>query len=84
MRTELYSDLWFREGSSDKVYYLKLISDGGNKWQVTVAYGKRLNCNANNTTDKFMKPVDHPTANKMYEKLLKQKLAKGYEILEQS
>ena len=67
--------LGFTEGSSDKVYYLWL-TGSNDEWNVRCKYGKRWN--ANNTHYKFDSPVNHAEAEDMYEKLLHQKLKKGY------
>ena len=67
--------LSYQEGSSDKVYEAEL-KDEGNGWIVVFAYGRR-----GNTLTMGMKtksPVGYEVAKKEYDKLVKSKIAKGY------
>jgi len=67
--------LSYQEGSSDKVYEAEL-KDEGNGWIVVFAYGRR-----GNTLTMGMKtksPVEYDVAKKEYDKLVKSKIAKGY------
>jgi ATP-dependent DNA ligase len=67
--------LYYREGSSDKVYQAA-IEPAGNQFVVTFAYGRR---GATLTTGtKTSAPVDYATAQKIYTKLVGAKKAKGY------
>ena len=67
--------LYYREGSSDKVYQAA-IKPAGNQFVVTFAYGRR---GATLTTGtKPSAPVDYATAQKIYVKLVGEKQAKGY------
>src|ERR1035441_5424786 len=67
--------LYYREGSSDKVYQAA-IEPAGNQFVVNFAYGRR---GATLTTGtKTSSPVDYDTAKKIYTKLVGEKKAKGY------
>lgn len=67
--------LYFRDGSSDKVYNATLeAKDGG--FVVNFAYGRR---GASLTTgSKTDSPVDYAKAKKAFDKLVQEKTAKGY------
>ena len=67
--------LYFREGSSDKIYQAAIEpKDGG--CVVTFAYGRRGSTLSTGT--KTQSPVSHAEAKAIYEKLVKEKTAKGY------
>jgi bifunctional non-homologous end joining protein LigD len=67
--------LYFKEGSSDKVYQAS-IEEKGDKFVVNFAYGRRGTAlNAGTKTDS---PVAFDEAKKIYDKLLREKTAKGY------
>ena len=67
--------LYYREGSSDKVYQAA-IEPAGNQFVVNFAYGRR---GATLTTGtKTSSPVDYAAAKKIYTKLVGEKKAKGY------
>ena len=67
--------LYYREGSSDKVYQAA-IEPAGNRFVVNFAYGRR---GATLTTGtKTSSPVDYAAAKKIYGKLVSEKKAKGY------
>ena len=67
--------LYYREGSSDKVYQAA-IEPAGNQFVVNFAYGRR---GATLTTGtKTSSPVDYAAAKKIYTKLVGEKIAKGY------
>jgi bifunctional non-homologous end joining protein LigD len=67
--------LYYREGSSDKVYQAA-IEPAGNQFVVNFAYGRR---GATLTTGtKTSSPVDYAAAKKIYTKLVSEKKAKGY------
>ena len=69
--------LFYREGSSDKVYHASIESkDSG--FVVNFAYGRRGN--ALTTGTKTSSPVDLPSAQKIFDKLVKEKTAKGYTV----
>jgi predicted DNA-binding WGR domain protein len=67
--------LYFREGSSDKVYQCA-IEPAGERFVVNFAYGRRGS--TLNTGTKTNVPVDYETAEKVFNKLVKEKTAKGY------
>ena len=67
--------LYYREGTSDKVYRVSLEErDGG--YVVNFAYGRRGS--TLNTGTKTTSPVYHDAARLIYDKLVKEKMAKGY------
>jgi bifunctional non-homologous end joining protein LigD len=67
--------LYYREGSSDKVYQAA-IEPAGNQFVVNFAYGRQ---GATLTTGtKTSSPVDYAAAKKIYVKLVSEKKAKGY------
>ncbi len=67
--------LYYREGNSDKVYQASLESkDGG--FVVNFAFGRRGS--TLNTGTKTSAPVDYDTAKTNYDKLVREKQAKGY------
>ncbi len=68
--------LYFRQGTSDKVYQASLEEAGDGKFAVNFAYGRR---GATFTTGtKTQEPVDYASAKKIYDKLVKSKTVKGY------
>ena len=67
--------LYYREGSSDKVYQAS-IEPQGELFVVNFAYGRRGS--TMNTGTKTPTPVDYATAKKMHDKLVREKVAKGY------
>jgi len=69
------ASLHFREGSSDKVYHAA-IEPRGEGYLVTFAYGRRGN--TLNTGSKTARPVSLAEATRLFDKLVKSKLAKGY------
>jgi bifunctional non-homologous end joining protein LigD len=70
------ASLHYREGTSDKVYYAA-IEPKGDGYLVTFAYGRRGNTLTTGT--KTTHPVNFAEANKVFDKLVASKLAKGYE-----
>jgi len=67
--------LFFKEGSSDKVYRAAIEpKDGG--YVVNFAYGRRGS--TMNTGTKTTSPVTSDEAQRIYEKLVREKTAKGY------
>ncbi|MEI6278721.1 MAG: DNA ligase [Verrucomicrobiae bacterium] len=69
--------LYFREGSSDKVYRAAIEPrDGG--YVVNFAYGRRGS--TLNTGTKTSCPVYYDAARMIYDKLVREKLAKGYTL----
>ena len=69
------TSLYFREGSSDKIYQAA-IEPQGEGYIVTFAYGRRGSTLSTGT--KTMSPVSLAKATKDFDKLVASKLAKGY------
>ena len=67
--------LYYREGSSDKVYQAS-IEPAGELFVVNFAFGRRGS--TLNTGTKTQTPVDYDTATRIYTKLVNDKRAKGY------
>jgi bifunctional non-homologous end joining protein LigD len=67
--------LYYREGSSDKVYQARLESVG-ELFVVNFAYGRRGSTLG--TGVKTSSPVDYETAKRTFDKLVREKMAKGY------
>ncbi len=75
MQTEKVT-LYFKQGTSDKVYSAALEDAGNHTFVVNFAYGRR---GATLTTGtKTKEPVDYAAAKKIYDKLVKSKTAEGY------
>ena len=68
--------LYFREGNSDKVYQCAIEPAGDGRFAVTFAYGRRGG--TLNTGCKTTSPVDYDEAKRIYDKLVREKTAKGY------
>jgi bifunctional non-homologous end joining protein LigD len=71
----MQTTLYYREGSSDKVYQVA-IEPKDSQFVVNFAYGRRGTTLQTGT--KTSTPVDHATAVKVFEKLVRAKQAKGY------
>lgn len=67
--------LYYREGSSDKVYQCQ-IEPAGERFTVNFAYGRRGS--TLNTGTKTNVPVDFDSAQRIFDKLVKEKKSKGY------
>jgi bifunctional non-homologous end joining protein LigD len=67
--------LYYREGSSDKVYQAS-IEPRAEGFVVNIAYGRRGSTMTTGT--KTQLPVDHDTATRIFKKLVNEKKAKGY------
>jgi len=67
--------LYFKEGSSDKEYHLQLVEKNG-KYVVNFQYGRVGNALKDGT--KTPTPVSLEDAENIYDKILKEKVAKGY------
>jgi bifunctional non-homologous end joining protein LigD len=67
--------LYYREGSSDKVYQCS-IEQSGQSFVVNFAYGRRGTTMQTGT--KTSTSVDYKTAKGIYDKLVREKTAKGY------
>lgn len=74
MNTESVT-LYYREGSSDKVYQAS-IEPRDHNFVVNFAYGRRGS--TMQTGSKTADPVDFDTAKHIYDKLVREKTAKGY------
>ena len=68
--------LYFREGSSDKVYQADLVKEPGGRFLVNFAYGRRGS--TMNTGTKTAQPVGLDEARTIYDRLVREKTAKGY------
>ena len=74
MQSESVS-LYFNEGSSDKEYHAQLEShDGG--WTVNFQYGRRGS--ALRADSKTPQPLPYEQAKKIYDKVIREKIGKGY------
>ncbi|MEI6036215.1 MAG: WGR domain-containing protein, partial [Verrucomicrobiae bacterium] len=69
--------LYFREGSSDKVYRAAIEPQGAG-YVVNFAYGRRGS--TLNTGTKTSSPVNFEAARIIYDKLILEKMAKGYTL----
>ena len=68
--------LYFREGSSDKVYHAQIVPNGDNLYSVNFQYGRRGS--SLQTGSKTATPVTLAEARKIFDKLVAEKKAKGY------
>jgi bifunctional non-homologous end joining protein LigD len=68
--------LYFREGSSDKVYHAQIALDGNDLYSVNFQYGRRGSTLQTGT--KTTAPVALVQARKIFDKLVAEKRAKGY------
>lgn len=69
-------ELFFQEGSSDKVYNAKLVDAGAGKYTVIVEWGRR---GAALSTGSKAVGVTRAVADKTFDKLVREKRGKGYE-----
>lgn len=69
--------LFFQEGSSDKEYYAEIVPSGAG-YLVNARWGRRGNMAQSGT--KTPSPVDLASAEKIYDKLVREKTSKGYQI----
>ncbi|NBV25538.1 MAG: WGR domain-containing protein, partial [Proteobacteria bacterium] len=69
------TSLYYREGSSDKEYHVRLEAKGDG-YVVNFAYGRRGSTLSTGT--KTSTPVDYEAAGRLFDKLVKEKKAKGY------
>jgi bifunctional non-homologous end joining protein LigD len=70
------ADLWYREGSSDKVYHATL-EEIGSGYVVNFSYGRRGSALKNGS--KTSSPTTLSEARKIYERLVSEKTSKGYQ-----
>lgn len=68
--------LFYRNGGSDKVYRAAIEPKENSLFIVTFAYGRRGS--ALQTGVKTQRPVDRETAERVFQKLVREKTAKGY------
>jgi len=68
--------LYFKSGSSDKVYRAQIDAADSGGYVVNVAYGRRGGTLATGTKTKS--PVDHAAALRIFHKVLSEKRSKGY------
>ena len=73
--------LHYCQGSSDKIYKLSLVPEDSG-WLVNFAYGRRNK--PLKTGTKTPKPISYTQAQKAYEKVIRDKMAKGYMELSNS
>lgn len=71
------STLYYREGSSDKVYQCA-VEAAGERFVVNFAYGRRGS--TLNTGTKTNVPVNFEDAKRIFDQLVKEKTAKGYTV----
>jgi bifunctional non-homologous end joining protein LigD len=67
--------LYFRDGSSDKVYQA-MLEQREQGFVVNFSFGRRFTTLQTGTKTQF--PVDYKSAKKIYDKLVSEKMAKGY------
>jgi bifunctional non-homologous end joining protein LigD len=75
MQTER-AELYFRQGSSDKVYHLQL-ENVDDKWSVQAQWGRRGSALQN---DVKANGVPYEEAKRVYDRILREKTGKGYQI----
>jgi bifunctional non-homologous end joining protein LigD len=68
--------LYFKQGTSDKVYHASIEEIESDSFVVNFAYGRRGSTLTTGTKTKA--PVDYASAKKIYDKLVKSKTSKGY------
>jgi bifunctional non-homologous end joining protein LigD len=68
--------LYYREGSSDKVYQCAVEPTGEGQFVVTFAYGRRGSTLSTGT--RTNSPVSYDDAKRIYDKIVREKMAKGY------
>jgi len=69
--------LYFKQGTSDKVYHVSLEEVENASFVVNFAYGRRGSTLTTGTKTK--QPVDYTSAKPIYDKLVKSKTLKGYQ-----
>lgn len=75
-------EMYFNEGTSDKVYNASLVEVSEGKWNVRITYGRRGN--ANNESYKLKEHAGYYEASAAYQKVIDAKTKKGYQIGHQS
>ena len=79
MQTE-QAELYFRQGSSDKVYHLQL-QNTDDKWSVEAQWGRRGSALQ---SDIKANSVPYQEAKRVYDRILREKTGKGYQIAQAS
>jgi bifunctional non-homologous end joining protein LigD len=77
MQTER-AELFFRQGSSDKVYHLRL-ENVDDQWSVQAQWGRRGSALQ---SDMKASGVTYEEAKRVYDRILREKIGKGYQIAE--
>src|SRR5580704_7587130 len=77
MQTER-AELYFRQGSSDKVYHLQL-ENAEDKWSVHAQWGRRGSALQ---SDVKANGMTYEEAKRVYDRILREKVGKGYQIAE--
>jgi len=75
MQTEK-ADLYYQQGSSDKVYHLQLEGEQ-NQWSVQAQWGRR---GSTLQSDTKASGVRYEEAKRVYDRILREKTGKGYQI----
>jgi len=75
MQTEK-AELYFRQGSSDKVYHLQL-ENADDKWSVEAQWGRRGSALQ---SDVKVSSTSYEQAKRVYDRILREKTGKGYQI----
>ena len=75
---EEHISLYYKEGSSDKVYIAELVENSKAGWIVSFNFGRRGNALSAGTKTK--EPVAYEVAKKIYDKLIHEKTVKGYQV----
>ena len=77
MQTER-AELYFRQGSSDKVYHLQL-ENADDKWSVQAQWGRRGSALQ---SDVKVSKTTYQEAKRVYDRIVREKAGKGYQIAE--
>src|SRR5437016_14616702 len=75
MQTER-AELYFQQGSSDKVYHLQL-EGGQDQWSVQAQWGRRGSALQ---SDVKVSSTSYEEAKRVYDRILREKTGKGYQI----
>jgi bifunctional non-homologous end joining protein LigD len=75
MQTER-AELYFRQGSSDKVYHLQLEKEN-DQWSVHAQWGRR---GSSLQSDVKATGVPYEEAKRVYDRILREKMGKGYQV----
>jgi bifunctional non-homologous end joining protein LigD len=75
MQTER-AELYFRQGSSDKVYHLQLEKEN-DQWSVHAQWGRR---GSSLQSDVKANGVAYEEAKRVYDRILREKMGKGYQV----